>query len=106
MEPRNLTLLTDLYELTMMQGYFREKDANETVIFDAFYRTNPDGNAFSICAGLEQVIDYVKNLHFDDADIEYLRGLGIFDEDFLEYLHNFKFSGNIYAIGRHCCLPA
>ena len=84
MEPRNLTLLTDLYELTMMQGYFREKDANETVIFDAFYRTNPDGNAFSICAGLEQVIDYVKNLHFDDADIE--------------YLHNFKFSGNIYAI--------
>ena len=98
MEPRNLTLLTDLYELTMMQGYFREKDANETVIFDAFYRTNPDGNAFSICAGLEHVIDYVKNLHFDDADIEYLRGLGIFDEDFLEYLHNFKFSGNIYAI--------
>ena len=98
MEPRTLTLLTDLYELTMMQGYFREKDANETVIFDAFYRTNPDGNAFSICAGLEQVIDYVKNLHFDDADIEYLRGLGIFDEDFLEYLHNFKFSGNIYAI--------
>ena len=86
MEPRNLTLLTDLYELTMMQGYFREKDANETVIFDAFYRTNPDGNAFSICAD------------FDDADIEYLRGLGIFDEDFLEYLHNFKFSGNIYAI--------
>ena len=98
MEPRNLTLLTDLYELTMMQGYFREKDANETVIFDAFYRTNPDGNAFSICAGLEQVIDYVKNLHFDDADIEYLRGLGIFDEDFLEYLHNFKFSGDLYAI--------
>ena len=98
MDHRNLTLLTDLYELTMMQGYFREKDANETVIFDAFYRTNPDGNAFSICAGLEQVIDYVKNLHFDDADIEYLRGLGIFDEDFLEYLHNFKFSGDIYAI--------
>ena len=98
MEPRNLTLLTDLYELKMLQGYFREKDANETVIFDAFYRTNPDGNAFSICAGLEQVIDYVKNLHFDDADIEYLRGLGIFDEDFLEYLHNFKFSGDIYAI--------
>ena len=98
MEPRSLTLLTDLYELTRMQGYFRGKDANETVIFDAFYRTNPDGNAFSICAGLEQVIDYVKNLHFDDADIEYLRGLGIFDEDFLEYLHNFKFSGDIYAI--------
>ena len=60
MEPRNLTLLTDLYELTMMQGYFREKDANETVIFDAFYRTKPDGNTVSICAGLEQDIDYVK----------------------------------------------
>ena len=88
MEPRNLTLLTDLYELTMMQGYFREKDANETVIFDAFYRTNPDGNAFSICAGLEQVIDYVKNLHFDDADIEYLRGLGIL----------MKISSNIFTI--------
>ncbi|WP_337538471.1 nicotinate phosphoribosyltransferase, partial [Clostridium sp.] len=72
--------------------------ANENLILVCFYRTNPGGNAFSICAGLEQVIDYVKNLHFDDADIEYLRGLGIFDEDFLEYLHNFKFSGDIYAI--------
>ena len=98
MEPRNLTLLTDLYELTMMQGYFREKDANETVIFDAFYRTNPDGNAFSICAGLEQVIDYIKNLHFTEDDIAYLRSLSIFDEDFLEYLSNFHFTGDIYAI--------
>ena len=107
MEPRNLTLLTDLYELTMMQGYFREKDANETVIFDAFYRTNPDGNAFSICAGLEQVIDYVKNLHFDDADIEYLRGLGIFDEDFLRIsstISNFRVT--FTHPRRHRCLPA
>ena len=60
MSQRNLTLLTDLYELTMMQGYFHAENANETVIFDAFVRTNPDGNGFSIASGLEQVIDYVK----------------------------------------------
>ena len=88
MEPRNLTLLTDLYELTMMQGYFHEKDANETVIFDAFYRSNPDGNGFAVCAGLEQVIEYIKNLHFSEADIEYLRSVGLFTEDFLDYLRN------------------
>ena len=98
MSERNLTLLTDLYELTMMQGYFKCENVNETVIFDAFYRKNPDGNAFAICAGLEQVIDYVKNLRFDDDDVEYLRSLGIFEEDFLEYLHNFRFTGSIYAI--------
>ena len=98
MDQRNLTLLTDLYELTMMQGYFKEKDANETVIFDAFFRTNPHGNGFSICAGLEQAIEYIRDLHFDDSDIEYLRGLHLFEEDFLEYLHEFKFTGDIYAI--------
>lgn len=86
MDHRNLTLLTDLYELTMMQGYFKEKDANETVIFDMFYRTNPHGNGFAICAGLEQAIEYIKGLHFDESDIEYLRSLNIFAEDFLEYL--------------------
>ena len=98
MEQRNLTLLTDLYELTMMQGYFKEKDANETVIFDMFYRTNPHGNGFAICAGLEQVIEYVKNLHFEPEDVDYLRSVGLFDEDFLDYLLHFKFSGDIYAI--------
>ena len=98
MYQRNLTLLTDLYELTMMQGYFKEKDANETVIFDAFYRTNPDGNAFAISAGLEQVIEYINNLHFEPEDIEYLRSVGLFEEDFLDYLLHFKFSGDIYAI--------
>lgn len=72
MEQRNLTLLTDLYELTMMQGYFKEKDANETVIFDMFYRTNPHGNGFAICAGLEQVIEYIRDLRFDGSDFEYL----------------------------------
>ena len=79
MSQRNLTLLTDLYELTMMQGYFHAENANETVIFDAFFRTNPDGNGFSIAAGLEQVIDYVKNLHFDQEDIDYLRTVGLFN---------------------------
>lgn len=98
MSKRNLTLLTDLYELTMMQGYFHEKDANETVIFDAFYRSNPDGNGFSIAAGLEQVIEYIENLHFEKEDIDYLRTTGLFGEDFLEYLATFRFTGDIYAI--------
>ena len=98
MNKRNLTLLTDLYELTMMQGYFHAENANETVIFDAFFRTNPDGNGFSIAAGLEQVIDYVKNLHFDQEDIDYLRTVGLFTEDFLEYLKTFRFTGDIYAV--------
>ncbi len=98
MYQRNLSLLTDLYELTMMQGYFKEKDANETVVFDAFYRTNPDGNAFAISAGLEQVIEYISNLHFAPEDVEYLRSVGLFEEDFLDYLLHFRFSGDIYAI--------
>lgn len=97
MSTMNLTLLTDLYELTMMQGYFKNQK-NETVIFDAFYRTNPCGNGYSIAAGLEQVIDYIKDLHFASEDIEYLRSLSIFDEDFLEYLSGFKFTGDIYAV--------
>lgn len=98
MSQRNLTLLTDLYELTMMQGYFKEKDANETVIFDAFYRSNPDNGGYSICAGLDQAIEYIKNLHFDQEDVDYLRSTGLFEEDFLDYLVHFKFSGDIYAI--------
>lgn len=94
----NLTLLTDLYELTMMQAYFKNKNRNETVIFDAFYRENPFGSGYAICCGIEQVVEYIKNLHFDKEDIEYLRDLGLFDKDFIEYLENFKFSGDIYAI--------
>ncbi|MBS6396950.1 MAG: nicotinate phosphoribosyltransferase [Clostridiales bacterium] len=94
---QNLTLLTDLYELTMMQGYFKNP-VQETVIFDAFYRSNPCGNGYAIAAGLDQVIDYIRNLHFSREDVDYLRSLGIFEEDFLEYLSNFRFSGDIYAI--------
>lgn len=98
MDRQNLTLLTDLYELTMMQGYFRNKSANETVIFDLFYRSNPCGNGYSIMAGLEQAIKYIKELHFTRNDIEYLRSLKMFDEAFLDYLGDFRFTGDIYAI--------
>lgn len=97
-EGRNLTLLTDFYELTMMQGYFRNEYANENVIFDAFYRKNPDGNGFSVCCGLEQVIEYIENLRFEKDDIDYLRSTGKFGDDFLEYLSGFRFTGDIYAI--------
>lgn len=94
---RNLTLLTDLYQLTMMQGYFYD-NRNETVIFDAFYRSNPSNGGYAICAGLESIVEYIKNLKFTDSDIEYLKGYGYFRNEFLEYLKNFKFTGNIYAI--------
>lgn len=97
MSTLNLTLLTDLYEMTMMQGYFKTKN-RDVVVFDAFYRSNPCGGGYAVCAGLEQVIDYIKNLHFSAEDISYLRSLSVFDEDFLNYLKDFRFSGDIYAI--------
>ena len=97
MSTMRLTLLTDFYELTMMQGYFKT-GKNPKVVFDAFYRRNPDDGGYAICCGLEQVIDYVKRLTFTEEDIDYLRSTGTFDEDFLEYLKNFHFSGDIYAI--------
>lgn len=97
MERRNLTLLTDLYELTMMQGYF-ERGENETVVFDMFFRSNPNKAGYSIAAGLEQVIDYVKGLHFTYEDVDYLRSLNMFSDEFLHYLSGFHFSGDIYAI--------
>lgn len=93
----NLTLLTDFYELTMMQGYILNH-TNDTVVFDVFYRTNPSGSGYSICAGLAQVIDYIKNLTFTEEDIEYLKQYNSFGDEFLEYLRNFKFTGDIYAI--------
>lgn len=97
MRANNLTLLTDLYELTMMQGYFKNP-TNQTVVFDMFYRNNPCDGGFAICAGLEQMIEYIENLRFSEEDITYLRNLGIFEDDFLEYLSNFRFTGDIYAI--------
>ena len=95
---RNLTLLTDFYELTMMQGYFKSGKAQERVIFDMFYRKNPCGNGFSICCGLETVVEYVRNLNFNEEDIDYLRSLKVFDEDFIDYLRGFHFTGDVYAI--------
>lgn len=97
MGKENLTLLTDFYELTMMQGYYKN-NTNETVIFDMFYRTNPSGSGYAICAGLEQVIEYIKELSFCEEDIKYLRTLELFEDDFLDYLSNFKFTGDIYAV--------
>jgi nicotinate phosphoribosyltransferase len=97
MRPSNLTLLTDLYELTMMQGYFKNP-TDQVVVFDAFYRNNPYDGGYAICCGLEQIIEYIRELHFSPDDIDYLRGLGIFNDDFLEYLRGFHFTGDIYAI--------
>lgn len=97
MDTRNFTLLTDFYELTMMQGYFRN-NVTERVVFDLFYRQNPDDGGYAVCAGLANVIDYIKSLHFDYEDIDYLRGLNTFDEDFLDYLASFHFTGDVYAI--------
>lgn len=97
MNTSHLTLLTDLYELTMMQGYFKNQ-TNERVIFDVFYRSNPEGAAYSITAGLAQVIEYIEGLHFDAEDIDYLRSTGFFHEDFLEYLKDFRFTGDIYVL--------
>lgn len=97
MDTYQLTLLTDLYELTMMQGYFKTGN-DETVVFDVFYRENPSGSGYAITCGLSQVIDYIKNLSFSYEDIDYLRSLDLFEEDFLEYLAGYHFTGDIYAI--------
>ena len=97
MNTSHLTLLTDLYELTMMQGYFKN-NTHEKVIFDVFFRSNPEGAAYSITAGLAQVIEYVNGLHFTADDIAYLRSTNLFQEDFLDYLKDFHFTGDIYAI--------
>ena len=95
---RNLTLLTDLYEITMMQAYFKNNNKNKMAIFDVFYRKNPMDGGYAISAGLEQVIEYINNLHFTEDDINYLASIKIFEDDFLDYLKNFKFTGDIYAI--------
>ena len=94
----NLTMLCDFYELTMGNGYFVSGMQDRMTYFDVFFRDVPDGGGFAIAAGLEQIIDYVQNLHFDEEDIAYLRGRGIFSEEFLEYLRNFKFTGDIWAV--------
>lgn len=98
MKKQNLAMLCDFYELTMSNGYYLNGFYKKNVYFDVFYRTVPDGGGFAIAAGLEQFIDYIRELHFDDEDIEYLRRKNIFDEGFLSYLKDFRFSGDIYAV--------
>ena len=94
---RNLTLLTDLYQLTMGYGFYRQNKHEEEVVFDLFFRRNKL-ITYSLAAGLEQAIDYLLNWHFDEEDVAYLRSLKLFDEDFLTYLKNMKFTGDVYAV--------
>lgn len=94
----NLTMLVDFYEITMANGYLEHNIADQITYYDVFFRRIPDGGGFAIMAGLEQVIDYLKNLHFTEEDIAYLRGKNCFNEKFLEYLQNFKFCCDVWAI--------
>lgn len=96
-EQRNLTMMMDLYEMTMANGYFNDQSKDVRVAFDVFYRSNPDGGGFAIFAGLEQILEYIENLHFDREDIDYFRSLHIFTEGFLDYLDDFRFQGDVYA---------
>lgn len=95
---RNLSMLMDFYELTMANGYYELGLKDEWVVFDLFYRKNPDNGGFVIAAGLQQAIEYLQNLHFSEEDIAFLRSKGIFSEGFLDYLRNLKFSGNVYGV--------
>lgn len=94
----NLTMLCDFYELTMSNGYFINGFYKRTTYFDVFFRNVPDNGGFAIAAGLEQVVDYIENLHFSKEDIDFLRSKKIFDEEFLDYLKDFRFTGDIYAV--------
>lgn len=98
MDKLNLTMLTDFYELTMANGYFESDLKDKICYFDLFFRKNPDQAGFVIAAGLEQVVEYIENLHFTDEDIDFLRGKNMFTDEFLEYLRDFKFTGDIYAV--------
>ena len=97
-EYMNPAMLVDFYEFTMSYGYFKTGFYKKRTVFDIFFRTIPDGGGFAVAAGLSRVIDYVKDLHFTDADIDYLRSKALFDEEFLSYLKDFRFTGDIYAM--------
>ena len=97
-QPLNLSMLFDFYEMTMANGYFRQEMQERITYFDVFFRRVPDGGGFAIAAGLEQLVDYIRDLHFDEEDIAYLRGKNLFQEDFLDYLRNFQFTGDIWAV--------
>ena len=94
----NMTMLCDFYELTMGNGYLKAGYQDRITYFDVFFRDVPDKGGFAICAGLDQLIDYIQNLHFDEEDLACLRGKNLFSEEFLDYLRNFKFTGDIWAI--------
>ena len=94
----NYTMLFDFYELTMANGYYKTGMADKIAYFDIFFREVPDNGGFAIAAGLEQIIDYINNLHFSDEDIEYLRSKKCFDEKFLESLRSFRFTGDMWAV--------
>jgi len=95
---RNLTLLADFYELTMANGYYQNGIADKISYFDMFFRTVPDNGGFAVMAGVEQLIDYLDGLRFTERDIKFLRSKNCFSEGFLEYLRNFKFECDVWAI--------
>ncbi len=97
-EKLNLTMLCDFYELTMGNGYFRAGLQDRITYFDVFFRNVPDNGGFAVCAGLEQLVQYIQNLHFDEEDIAFLRDKHLFSEDFLSYLRDFRFTGDIWAV--------
>lgn len=94
---RNLSMVMDFYEMTMANGYFGDQDTSKKVAFEVFYRKNPDKGGFAIFAGLEQIVEYIENLHFSKEDVDYLRSRGLFGEEFLTYLSEFHFSGDLFA---------
>ena len=95
---RNLSMVMDFYEMTMANGYFQDGVGARQAAFDVFYRQNPDGGGFAIFAGLEQIVQYIENLHFSAQDIDFLRAQGMFSAEFLDYLAHFHFSGSVYAL--------
>ena len=97
-EKLNMAMLFDFYEMTMANGYFRKQMEERVTYFDVFFRRVPDGGGFAIAAGLEQLLSYIEELHFDEEDIAYLRSKKLFEEDFLEYLRTFRFTGDIWAV--------
>lgn len=95
---RNLAMMMDLYEMTMANGYFNRPEHEAWVSFDVFYRKNPDGGGFAIFAGLEQILEYLEQLHFTKEDVDYLRSLGLYKEGFLDWLQQYRFRGDVTAL--------
>ena len=95
---RNLTLLTDLYQLTMLNGYFEKNIHEDIVVFDMFFRKNACNGGYTIVCGIEQFVEYINNIHFSEDDLDYLKSLNLFSDKFLEFLRDFKFTGDIYEV--------